>query len=602
MIINDNIKLVLNDLPLSPGVYIMKDSEDTIIYIGKAKFLKKRVSSYFNKKDHDIKTKMLVKNIDKIEFIVTDTEVEALLLENNLIKEHKPKFNIRLKDDKRYPYLAITFSEDYPRIIYTRDIRNKQDKYYGPYTDSGAAKNTQKLINSIFKLKTCTKKLPLKKGERPCLNYQIKKCTGICTGKISKEEYRNIAQNASKFLEGNVDPVLKDLNEKMNFYSENFEYEKAAELRDMIYDIQSISQEQNISVPGGFSRDCISVEFFEDEAILILFEFRNGILLGRKISIFNNIKYSDKADVIRGFIPEHYKNIQIPQQILIPMDIADRKILGQYLSEKKGSKVSIKKAVSKEEKTILNLIIKNIASHAVSRKSNKIHMEKTAGLHELAETINLAEPPEHIVCFDISNFQGTNSVASMAAFVKGKPEKKLYRRFKIRGYSEANDPGMIHEACARFLANVANGEEKIPDLIVIDGGITQLSRAIEARNAIGLNIPVISIAKQFEEIYIDPQTDPIRLSKNSPALKIIQNIRDETHDFGISYHRKLRKKSTLQSELEKINGIGPAKRNILLKEFKNLDNIKKADKQTLTSTKGISSNDAERIVKYFTNT
>lgn len=597
----DKIKNILKDIPLNPGVYIMKNVSGDIIYIGKAVSLKKRVSSYFSKSNHDIKTKVLVKNIEDIEYIITDSEMEALLLENNLIKKHKPRFNIRLKDDKQYPYIAVTLSEKYPRVIYTREIRNSKDRYFGPYTDSGAAKKTQKIINDLFKLKTCNKPLPLKKGERPCLNYQMKKCTGICTGKITNSEYRSIVENAVLFLEGNVDPVIRDLTEIMNKYSSNFDYEKAAEIRDIIFDIQKTSEEQNISLPGGFNRDCIAVDFFEDEAIIILFEFRNGILLGRKISILQNIKYSSKEEALQTFILQYYKDNKAPLQIITQMHINDQTIITDYLSKQNSKKILIKAASSPEEKKTINLILKNIASHAVTRKSGKIFNEKTTGLNELQSILKMRTLPQHIVCFDISNFQGTNSVASMAAFINGAPDKKYYRRFKIRGFDQANDPGMIHEACARFLQNVINGEEKAPDLIVIDGGPTQLTRAIEVRDAFELSIPVISIAKKFEEIFTSPKSEPIRLSKDSPALKIIQNIRDETHDFGITYHRKLRSKNTLTSELEKIRGIGPAKRNILLEHYKNIENIRKSNMEELSTLKGISENDAEKILSYFEN-
>lgn len=600
MPINDSrIKQILSTIPDSPGVYLMKNSEKEIIYIGKAISLKKRVTSYFAKNIPDLKTRMLVKNIDDIEFIITTNEVEALLLENNLIKEHRPRFNIQLKDDKRYPYISIIFSDELPRIIYTRNISDTKSIYFGPYTDSGAARNTMNLVNDIFKLKRCKNKLPLKKGERPCLNFQINKCSGICRNKITKEEYLERINNAVLFLKGETDNILQSLNNQMNEHSKNQEYEKAASVRNIIFDIQKISTSQNISIPEGFNKDFIAVDSYEKEAILIVFEFRNGSLLGRKISILQNIDYSDNAELIQTFMVEYYKKNEAPGQIITMNSIPEKKLIENYLFHINSKKTSIRSAKSSKEKNIINLIIKNIASVATAKQSNDQFNDRIKALERIQKIFNLNYLPSHIVCFDISNIQGTNSVASMSSFIDGNPEKSLYRKFKIRSYQEANDPGMIHEAVSRFLQNVANGEEKAPDLIVIDGGITQLSKAIEARDTLQVNIPIISIAKKHEEIFFDPKKESIRLSKSDNALKIIQNLRDEAHRFGVKYHRSLRKKTTIVSELDKIKGIGEKKRNILLKEMKSVINIKKANISTLSKIEGISQKDAEIIFNFF---
>ncbi len=595
----DKFNEILNNLPDSPGVYIMKNREKEIIYVGKAISLKKRVTSYFQKNIQDIKTSVLVNNIDDIEYIVTSNEIEALLLENNLIKAHKPRFNIRLKDDKSYPYIAVTFSEEYPRIIYTRIMTNEKNRYLGPFTDSSAAKHGASLVNDLFKLKRCKRQLPLKAGERPFINMHIVKCSGICTNGISKEEYLELINSAVLFLEGENQSLIEQLNLKMTAASEKFEFEKAAKVRDMIFDIQKISLKQNISLSGIFDRDYIGVKNESPEAVIIVFEFRNGVLCGRKISIMANTEYSISGEILQSFIVDYYKRNKIPNEIYIENEIPDLPVVKGFLSVTAMKSIFIKKIKSPEDRNILNLIQKNIDAVIINRKSAKIHNEKTAGLSELQSMLNLTNYPEKMVCFDISNFQGTNAVASMAAFCNGKSDKKHFRKFKIKGYSEANDPGMIHEAVARFLQNVANGEEDKPDLIVIDGGPTQLTRAIEARDALDIKIPIISIAKKFEEIYFSPSEQAIRLNHNSPALKIIQNIRDETHDFGVKYHRILRAKSTLKSDLDKIEGIGEKKRNILLKSLKSIDAVKNASLNELSELKGISERDAEKIFNFF---
>lgn len=589
----------IKNMPNDPGVYIMKNSHQEIIYIGKARSLKKRVNSYFQKKELDAKTQVLVKNIYDLEFIVTDSEIEALLLENNLIKKHKPKFNIRLKDDKMYPYIVITLSETYPRVMVTRTITNKKNKYFGPYTDSKAARKTVEVINSIFKLKTCTKKLPLKKNERPCLNFQIQKCSGICQNIITKDEYLLIIDSVINFLNGNIEKVLSDLNNKMKQFSSEMFFEKAAEIRNIIFDIQHISEKQKISTPIGYDQDYIGITSFEDEAIVVIFEFRKGILLGRKISTFQNINFSNEESIIESFIIDYYNRVQIPNQIIIQYKISNQKIIENFLKQKSAKNVIIHTPRSTDEKAIINLISKNINIIYIEKKSAKISADKQKGLLELQKVLSLPRVPVNMVCFDISNLQGTNSVASMAFFKDGLPYKSEYRKFKIRGYESANDPGMIHEAVARYLQNLSNELLAAPDLIVIDGGITQLTKALEAASALDFNIPIISIAKKFEEIYYDIKDKPLRLSKDSPGLKIIQNLRDETHRFGITYHRKLRHKDNFESVLEKIPSIGATKRNILLTNFKSIDEIKNASEEELNSIKGLNKKNIQNIISYF---
>lgn len=578
---------------------MMKDRDGGILYIGKARNLKKRVSSYFTKNDLDIKTRTLVNLICDIDTIITGTEIEALILEDSLIKKHKPRFNIRLKDDKKYPYIAITYSDDFPRVIFTRQIKNKKNRYFGPYTDSRAARNTVHLLNRIFGLKTCSKPLPLKKGERPCLNYQIRRCSGICMNTINQSQYLELVRSAEKFLEGHIGPVLEDLSVRMNTLSKEMNFERAAQIRDIIFDIQQISEKQNVATGQNYDIDYFAVDIFRDDAIILIFEFRRGILIGKKIQEYENSSYTEKSSILQAFIIHHYELSDIPHVIITQYQLREDKLIMEHLSGRAGKTIKIRTPKSPEEKSTQSLLVRNIDSIIAEKMAVEEFSDKNRFLISLKSQLLLPVVPIHIVCFDISNFQGKEAVASMASFKYGQPDKNNYRRFKIRGYEEANDPGMIHEGVARYLANVLNEGWDQPDLIVIDGGPTQLNKAIEARDAFGLDIPVISIAKKLEEIYTEQRKEPYRLSHDSQELKIIQRLRDATHDFGVSYHRKLRKNRTLQSELDNIQGIGPHKRSILLSAFGSVERIKKADIESLTQTEGISGREAKKIYEYF---
>ncbi|HPV43347.1 MAG TPA: excinuclease ABC subunit UvrC, partial [Spirochaetota bacterium] len=525
----DRLKKTIAGLPAEPGVYIMKDDAGSIIYIGKASSLKKRVSSYFQKRDLDIKTRVLVKIVSDIEFIVTDSEVEALILESSLIKKHRPKFNIQKKDDKRYPYIAVTLGEEYPRVLFTRTIRKNGTRYFGPYTDANAARGTVALINTIFKLKLCSRELPLKKNERPCMNYQINKCSGVCRGDMTAAEYREIVDNAVKFLEGNVAPVIRNLQAMMKEYSSQQKYEKASELRDMIFDIQKISETQKVHVPIGADQDYIAMSKQGNEGIVILFEFRNGVLLGRKISIFDNAEYADPEEIISSFIIGYYRESEAPQRIIAERPLSDRALLQKLLTGRSKRKVAIGVPETSEDHGIIRLIHKNIDIIISERMAERASRDTLAGLEGLQGALKLETLPRAMECFDISNLQGADAVASMVSFRDGRPDKSGYRRYRIRGYEAADDPGMVHEVVARRIQYLVNEELPLPDLMIIDGGPAQLTRALEAAANFSAGIRIISLAKRFEEIYTEPGRGPLRLPLSSPALKILQNIRDEAH-------------------------------------------------------------------------
>lgn len=610
--ISAQLKNKINALPNTPGAYLMKNRTGEVIYIGKARSLRKRVASYFNRAERDPKTSALVKNISTIDYIATDSEIEALLLENTLIKENKPRFNVRLKDDKRYPYIAVTIAEDYPRVIFTRRLSDPVNRYFGPYTDARAARNIVETINRIFKLKTCKRELPLKKNERPCINFQMKRCQGVCQNRITRDEYLMIVNSAINFLDGNIEPVQKNLKDQMDFYSRSMEYEKAAQIRDIIYDIQKYAESQKVLAPVEHDLDYIALSIDAAEAILIVFEFRNGALLGRKVSIVGNTRYSQPGEILKTFIVEFYqkklhfsresgekRSSSIPERIITQHPIDDRKLIEQYLATIAAKRIRIAVPATPADRGIITMILKNIALLITERRNERETAERNAGLNELKKLLSLERPPETIECFDISNIQGTNAVASMVRFSRGNPDKSNYRRYRIRGYDTPNDPGMIHEVVGRRVQHLINENHELPDLMVIDGGKPQLSRAQEIINDFNLDTKIIALAKRFEEIHYELGTEPIRLPASSAALKILQRIRDEAHRFAIAYHRKLREKELKSSLLDEIHDIGEKKKILLLQHLGSVEKIRRTGIEELTTVPGIGKETARKIYDFF---
>jgi excinuclease ABC subunit C len=589
--------------PDEPGVYIMKDSSGNIIYVGKALSLKKRVSSYFQKISQktarDPKVIILVRHIYDFEYVITDSEIEALILESTFIKKYKPRYNVRLKDDKRYPYIAVTLSETYPRVIITRKLLKNNDRYFGPYTDAGAARSIVSTINAIFKFRLCKRQLPLKSKERPCLNFQMQKCSGLCMGKISREEYMHIVNNAIYFLEGKIQPVIKELNDLMIKYSNKRKYENAAQIRDIIFNINKISETQKVYSTIGTDKDFIALQIQGAEAVIIIFEFRNGVLLGRKISVFENIEYSYKAEILKSFIIDYYKNLQPPSKIICEDHIKENDLVEQYLTKNTSNKIRISVPRTSEEKNIIKLMQKNLDVIVADRLTSKITNDKRKGLLELKNILMLKSVPEIMECFDISNIQGKNAVASMVRFKEGIPDKSSYRRYKIRAYDTPNDPAMIHEAVARRLQQILNDGKELPDMIVIDGGKGQLGRALEVKKAFNIDVAVISIAKRLEEIFTEHSNEPVILDKSSSALKIIQNIRDEAHRFAIEYHKKIRSKDLLKSVMDDIQNIGEKKKTLLLKHLGSAEKIREASLEELSALPGIGIKSAKIIYDFF---
>jgi excinuclease ABC subunit C len=585
--------------PDLPGVYLMKDARGEIIYVGKASSLKKRVASYFQKNGADAKTRVLVKSIADLEYIVTDSEIEALLLESSLIKKHKPRYNVRLKDDKRYPYIAITLNEAFPRVIFTRSLVNNGNRYFGPYTDARAARKLVSMISNTFKLKTCTREIPLKNHERSCLNYQMNRCTGVCRGEMSRDDYLLIVQSAGRFLEGHVDPVIEDLQNLMARYAGGFEYEKAARVRDMIEDIHKITESQKVFTPIGADQDFVGIALRRNEALLLLFEFRSGVLLGRKVFVFENTTYSSAREIVQVFLVDYYQRAEVPGRIVVPLEIEDRKTIAGYLTSHSSHKVSLSAARTVGEKATMGMVNKNIDILVAEREARREHGDRERGLLELKGLLGMKDSPEVMECFDVSNIQGRFAVASMVRFKGGLPDKKNYRRYRIRAYDAPNDPGMIHEVVGRRLQYLLNEGHEPPDLVVIDGGKPQLSRAIEARDTLKVRTRIIALAKQLEEIHVDSGTGPLRLEESSAALKIIQHLRDEAHRFAVGYHRKLRDAHMQRSILDSIPKVGERTKKLLLRHLKEPGRIGEIPLEELESIPGLGKKTAARIYGFF---
>ncbi|MDP4145052.1 MAG: excinuclease ABC subunit UvrC [Bacillota bacterium] len=610
----------LKILPDKPGVYLMKNSLGEIIYVGKAKVLKNRVRQYFqNSKNHSEKVKAMVKNIAEFEYIVTDSEMEALILECNLIKKYKPRYNILLKDDKHYPFIKITLNEDFPRIFVTRMLAKDGAKYFGPYTDVAAVYETIELIKKVFPLRTC--KMNIKEDSeriRPCLNYHINLCGAPCAGLIKKEEYALIVKDAIDLLSGKDVKIVKELKSKMEEAAENLEFEKAAALRDKVMAVEKITEKQKVLMANAPDEDFINVYSDEKDSCIQVFFLREGKIVGREHFMTENTAGESKASIISEFVKEFYGGTAfIPKNIYVP-DLEDVDLIEQWLTMKRGTKVWIKIPQKGEKKDLIDMV-ENNAKITIEQFKLKIlqdkELNKTA-LSELAEILQLEELPNRIEAYDISNIQGVDSVGSMIVFEKGKAKNSDYRRFKIKTVKGANDYDSMREILERRFQHgldeiKAISERNIPlssgkfcifpDLILMDGGKGQVNIALEVLKSYNINIPVCGMVKDDKhntrgiiynnnELYIKP---------SSQVMKLVTRIQDEVHRFAISYHRSLRDKRVLHSILEDIPGIGEKRRKELLKKFGSIENIKKASYEQLLETPSVDSKAAKNIVDYF---
>ena len=574
-----------DNLPNKPGVYIMRDASDTIIYIGKAKNLIKRVKSYFREKLDRPKTQILMSHFDSLEYIVTNSEKEALILEATLIKKYRPRYNVQLKDDKRYPYVKIT-DEKFPRLLITRNV-TKNGIYYGPFTDVGSVKQTVKFLKSLFKIRTC------RNMNGPCLNSQIDLCYAPCNDGITEKEYSEIINKIDLFFQGKYSTIVKNLKREMMEAAENEEYEKAAVIRDQIASIEEIMEKQFVDlVDDDLDQDVIAISQGDDEVVVIIMPIRNGKIVGRDDFLMSASQYDSPSEIMFAFIQQYYGyNRHVPKQILLDEDIGEKQLLEEWLSDLRGNKVSIKVP----QKGVKLRLVKMARKNADIIKHQKKKME--SALIELKKYLKLERIPHVIEGYDISNISGKFAVGSKVSFKDGKPNKKMYKHFKMETPGP-NDFAMMEELLTRRLKMVDRDPE--PDLIVIDGGKGQLGMACGVLEKLNLtHIPIIGLAKEFEEIFIPNSSRPIIIPKNNQALHLLQQVRDESHRFAITYHRKLRSKNISASSLDDIAGIGKKRKINLLKEFETIDNIKNASVEELAKIEGMNLKTAENVYNYY---
>lgn len=605
----------LKKLPGKPGVYIMHDSKDAIIYVGKAVSLKNRVRSYFRASTKKTpKIQKMVSLIARFEYIVTDSELEALVLENNLIKEHSPKYNTMLKDDKTYPYIKVTISEPFPRILFARQMKKDRSKYFGPYTSAAAVKDTIELMNKLYKLRTCNRSLPqdIKKG-RPCLNYHIKQCFGPCQGYISEEEYRIQVNKAMEFLNGNYGPILKELEEKMYAASEALEFEEAAKIKELLYSVKSVAQKQKITDSEGENKDYIALARNERDVIIQVFFVREGKLIGREHFYMKQALHDTNAEILETFLKQFYAGTPfIPKEIYVAEDIAEREVIEEWLSKKRENRVYIRMPQKGQKEKMLELAKQN-AELVLSRDSERIKREelRTLGAVKEIETLLNLKNIERMEAFDISNISGFANVGSMVVYEKGKPKRSDYRKFRIKSVSGPDDYACMKEVLTRRFVHGLEEREttdekygsftRFPDLLLMDGGKGQVNIANQVLAELDLKIPVCGMVKDDNHrtrgLYYHNVEIPI--DTHSEGFHLITRIQDEAHRFAIEYHRSLRSQSQVHSVLDEIPGVGPTRRKALMKNFTSIDELKVADAQTISERANIPMHIAEGIAAFF---
>ena len=610
----------LKKLPDQPGVYIMHDSRDAIIYIGKAVSLRKRVHQYFQPShDEGIKKAQMVKQIARFEYIVTDSELEALVLECNLIKEHRPKYNTMLRDDKTYPYIRVTLGEDFPRVLFSRQQKKDKSRYFGPYTSAGAVKDTIELVNKIYQLRTCNRNLPRDTGkDRPCLNYHIHQCTAPCQGYITKEAYRERVDAVVEFLNGNYAPVLKSLEEKMNTASANLEFEKAIEYRELLNSVRQIAQKQKITHTDGEDKDIIALAADDRDAVVQVFFIRDGKMIGRDHFYVKIGTEDTKAQILTTFLKQFYSGTPfIPREIMLPQEIEEQEVLADWLGEKRGSKVYIRVPQKGMKEKLVELAQKN-AKMVLAQDREKIKREEGRTIGALKEIEQLLDMKglNRVEAYDISNTSGFESVGSMIVYEKGKPKRSDYRKFKLRTVSGPDDYASMYEVLTRrFTHGMREMEEmeekdlseeygsftRFPDLIMMDGGRGQVNIALKVLEELHLNIPVCGMVKDDNHrtrgLYYHNVEIPI--DRGSEGFKLITRIQDEAHRFAIEYHRSLRSKEQVHSVLDDIPDIGPARRKALMKKYQSLEAIREATEEDLAQTDSMSPQAAHSVYRFF---
>ena len=611
---NFDIQEELKKLPGKPGVYLMHDEKDEIIYVGKAISLKNRVRQYFqSSRGKSVKIEQMVTHITRFEYIVTDSELEALVLECNLIKEHRPKYNTMLMDDKAYPFIKVTVDEPFPRIMMARRMVKDKAKYFGPYTSAGAVKDTIELIRKLYKVRSCNRRLPRDTGkERPCLNYHIHQCNAPCQGYVSQETYRKSIDEVLRFLGGNYDVVLKELEEKMMKASEDLEFEKAIEYRELLGSVKKIAQKQKITDTAGNDRDILAAATDKEDAVVQVFFIRGGRLIGRDHFYLKLSGDETTGEIISSFIKQFYAGTPyIPAELMTQTEIEDGEVLEEWLSQKRGHRVHIRVPKKGTKEKLVELAEKN-AALVLSKDRERLKREegRTIGaVKEIARLLGL-EHLNRMEAYDISNISGFASVGSMVVYQKGKPKRNDYRKFRIKSVQGPDDYASMKEVLTRrFRHGLEEREEgketgsftAFPDLILMDGGKGQVGIALQVLDELHLNIPVCGMVKDDSHrtrgLYYNNKELPI--DRNSEGFKLITRIQDEAHRFAIEFHRKLRSKEQVHSVLDDIPGVGPARRKDLMKHFSSLDEIRQADVEELKKLPSMNEKSAQEVYKFF---
>ncbi|TQD23983.1 excinuclease ABC subunit UvrC [Methanolobus vulcani] len=595
------MKFDLKTLPALPGVYLMKDDSGDVIYVGKAKSLDKRVRQYFqSKRNLSPKTVTLVKHIDDIEYIITDSEVDALVLEANLIKKYKPRYNVRLKDDKRYPYVKVTINSEFPRIFLTRRRLMDGAIYFGPYTNAKAIRTTLDIISRIFMLRQCKKKIEPGKT-RPCLNYHIKRCMAPCKEGLDKEEYRRRVMEAVRLLKGETSGLLKELDKKMRSFAEQQDYESAAIIRDQIESVKSVS-EQQIATSGTDDRDVIAAVADEKSIYIQVFYVRQGNMVGKADFTLLGANTSESIEEsMAQFVKQYYQDSPIPPEILVQYELPDSELIVKWLCQRSGRDVRVHVPQKGDKKKLVEMAARNaeMSKRMAGLKSTPSESAIKA-LEALKDVLSLETLPLHIEGFDISNISGTNPVGSMVYFENGRPANSKYRQHNIKTVKGIDDFAMMAEVVHRRYSRLLKNKEQLPDLILIDGGPGQVGAAKSSLDALGLAIPMIGLAKRFEHIITTKKgpDEVIILPHSSPALKLLMQIRDEAHRFAVSSHRRRRSASLTHSELDSIPGVGSSRKKTLLENFDSIDKIRMASVEDISSLDGISENLARKILAH----
>lgn len=611
---NFNIQEELKKLPGKPGVYLMHDEKDAIIYVGKAISLKNRVRQYFqSSRNKGAKIEQMVTHISRFEYIVTDSELEALVLECNLIKEHRPKYNTMLMDDKTYPFIKVTVNEPFPRVMMARRMKKDKAKYFGPYTSAGAVKDTIELIRKLYHIRSCNRSLPKDIGkERPCLNYHIHQCYAPCQGYISREEYRKSIDEVVRFLNGNYDPILKELEEKMLDASENLEFEKAIEYRELLASVQKIAQKQKITDTAGDDRDIIAMASEGEDAVVQVFFIRGGRLIGRDHFYLKIAENDTKSEILSSFIKQFYAGTPyIPAELMLPEEIEDQEIIEEWLTTRREHKVRLRIPKKGTKEKLVELAQKN-AQMVLKNDKERLKREegRTIGAVKELEKILGLTGIIRMEAYDISNTNGFDSVGSMVVYEHGKPKRNDYRKFKIKSVQGPDDYASMNEVLTRRLEHglrerqdesETGGFQAFPDLIMMDGGRGQVNIALEVLEKLNLHIPVCGMVKDDNHrtrgLYFNNVELPI--DRNSECFRLITRIQDEAHRFAITFHRQLRSKGQVHSILDDIPGVGPARRKDLMRSFENIEAIRNATVDNLKELPSMNEKSAQEVYKFF---